>query len=277
MLCQIIQFNASPPSPDQERKSSAPDSAPSSTHFQRLSFATAALIKSGAVACFTSPLNRRWSSSKGHLHQLVGHQQPPSSFSTAHYISHFAWRFSTPRPPTQALIHSPQPSTSFTPTVPVQPPRQSSRQRGLLPNLTTTILAVRRTSATEGVGESKQPTFSPKHQTGLILPLQPSDPFNLLLLQTTLISSPPPTLLPNSNQIRHQLSRSLKSKTAATMVGGPKEFGGTKAFKPLVQRDVIVSFGPPEIIVLSLKFHHSRSSAHYHFDIIIIQYFRLLK
>ena len=43
------------------------------------------------------------------------------------------------------------------------------------------------------------------------------------------------------------------------------------------QRDVIVSFGPPEIIVLSLKFHHSRSSAHYHFDIIIIQYFRLLK
>ena len=38
--------------------------------------------------------------------------------------------FSTPRPPTQALIHSPQPSTSFTPTVPVQPPRQSSRQRG---------------------------------------------------------------------------------------------------------------------------------------------------
>ena len=61
------------------------------------------------------------------------------------------------------------------------------------------------------------------------------------------------------------------------MVGGPKEFGGTKAFKPLVQRDVIVSFGPPEIIVLSLKFHHSRSSAHYHFDIIIIQYFRLLK
>ena len=196
---------ASPPSPDQERKSSAPDSAPSSTHFQRLSFATAALIKSGAVACFTSPLNRRWSSSKGHLHQLVGHQQPPSSFSTAHYISHFAWRFSTPRPPTQALIHSPQPSTSFTPTVPVQPPRQSSRQRGLLPNLTTTILAVRRTSATEGVGESKQPTFSPKHQTGLILPLQPSEPFNLLLLQTTLISSPPPTLLPNSNQIRHQL------------------------------------------------------------------------
>ena len=113
--------------------------------------------------------------------------------------------FSTPRPPTQALIHSPQPSTSFTPTVPVQPPRQSSRQRGLLPNLTTTILAVRRTSATEGVGESKQPTFSPKHQTGLILPLQPSEPFNLLLLQTTLISSPPPTLLPNSNQIRHQL------------------------------------------------------------------------
>ena len=121
---------ASPPSPDQERKSSAPDSAPSSTHFQRLSFATAALIKSGAVACFTSPLNRRWSSSKGHLHQHVGHQQPPSSFSTAHYISHFAWRFSTPRLPTQALIHSPQPSTSFTPTVPVQPPRQSSRQRG---------------------------------------------------------------------------------------------------------------------------------------------------
>ena len=105
----------------------------------------------------------------------------------------------------QALIHSPQPSTSFTPTVSDQPPRQSSRQRGLLPNLTTTILAVRRTSATEGVGESKQPTFSPKHQTGLILPLQPSEPFNLLLLQTTLISSPPPTLLPNSNQIRHQL------------------------------------------------------------------------
>ena len=40
---------ASPPSPDQERKSSAPDSAPSSTHFQRLSFATAALIKSGGL------------------------------------------------------------------------------------------------------------------------------------------------------------------------------------------------------------------------------------
>ena len=30
---------------------------------------------------------------------------------------------------------------------------------GLLPNLATTILAVRRTSATEGVGKSKQPTF----------------------------------------------------------------------------------------------------------------------
>ena len=74
-----------------------------------------------------------------------------------------------------------------------------------------------------------------------------------------------------------QAARSLKSTTTPTMVGGPKEFGGTKAFKPLVQRDVIVSFGPPEIIVLSLKFHHSRSSAHYHFDIIIIQYFRLLK
>ena len=72
------------------------------------------------------------------------------------------------------------------------------------------------------------------------------------------------------------IARSLKSATP-TMEGGPKEFGGTKAFKPLVQRDVIVSFGPPEIIVLSLKFHHSRSSAHYHFDIIIIQYFRLLK
>ena len=72
-------------------------------------------------------------------------------------------------------------------------------------------------------------------------------------------------------------ARSLKSTTTPTMVGGPKEFGGTKAFKPLIQRDVIVSFGPPEIIVLSLKFHHSRSSAHYHFDIIIIQYFRLLK
>ena len=38
------------------------------------------------------------------------------------------------------------------------------------------------------------------------------------------------------------------------MVGGPKEFGGTKAFKPLVQRYVIVSFGPPKSIVLSLKF-----------------------
>ena len=49
-------------------------------------------------------------------------------------------------------------------------------------------------------------------------------------------------------------SRSLKSTTTPTMVGGPKEFGGTKAFKPLVQRDVIVSFGPPKIIVLSLKF-----------------------
>ena len=58
--------------------------------------------------------------------------------------------------------------------------------------------------------------------------------------------------------------RSLKSTTTATMVGGPKEFGGTKAFKPLVRRDVIVSFGPPKIIVLSLKFHHSRSSVHYH-------------
>ena len=55
--------------------------------------------------------------------------------------------------------------------------------------------------------------------------------------------------------------RSLKSKTAATMVGGPKEFGGTKAFKPLVQRYVIVSFGPPKSIVLSLKFHHSSPEA----------------
>ena len=53
--------------------------------------------------------------------------------------------------------------------------------------------------------------------------------------------------------------RFYKSTTAATMVGGPKEFGGTKAFKPLVQRDVIVSFGPPKIIVLSLKFHHLSS------------------
>ena len=55
-------------------------------------------------------------------------------------------------------------------------------------------------------------------------------------------------------------ARSLKSKTAATMVGGPKEFGGTKAFKPLVQRYVIVSFGPPKSIVLSLKFHVRQAS-----------------
>ena len=31
------------------------------------------------------------------------------------------------------------------------------------------------------------------------------------------------------------IARSLKS-TTPTMEGGPKEFGGTKAFKPLVQR-----------------------------------------
>ena len=53
--------------------------------------------------------------------------------------------------------------------------------------------------------------------------------------------------------------RSLKSGPTAPMGGGPKEFGGTKAFKPLVQRGVIVSFGPPKIIVLSLKFHHLSS------------------
>ena len=39
-------------------------------------------------------------------------------------------------------------------------------------------------------------------------------------------------------------ARSLKSTPTPPMGGGPKEFGGTKAFKPLVQRDVIVSFGP---------------------------------
>ena len=54
-------------------------------------------------------------------------------------------------------------------------------------------------------------------------------------------------------------SRSYKSSPTAPMGGGPKEFGGTKAFKPLVQRGVIVSFGPPKIIVLSLKFHHLSS------------------
>ena len=59
---------------------------------------------------------------------------------------------------------------------------------------------------------------------------------------------------------RKPRARSLKSKTAATMVGGPKEFGGTKAFKPLVQRYVIVSFGPPKSIVLSLKFHVRQAS-----------------
>ena len=54
------------------------------------------------------------------------------------------------------------------------------------------------------------------------------------------------------------IPRSLKSTPTPPMGGGPKEFGGTKAFKSVVQRDVIVSFGPPKIIVLSLKFREIR-------------------
>ena len=49
------------------------------------------------------------------------------------------------------------------------------------------------------------------------------------------------------NPLRASNAQSLKSATTATMVGGPKEFGGTKAFKPMVHRDVIVSVGPPKV------------------------------